>query len=95
MKDLLAYIIIYLILMSLYGAALVIVDKSRAIKRRRRIPEKAMLLVGLIGGAGGMFPTMKIVHHKTRVKKFMVLLPIFLIVHLIILIVFVVLAFMK
>jgi uncharacterized membrane protein YsdA (DUF1294 family) len=81
--------------MNLYGAGLVVFDKARALKRKRRIPEKALLWVGLIGGAGGEYLTMKIIHHKTRVKKFMAFLPVFIILHVIIIGVLVYFAFAK
>jgi len=79
--------------MSLYAAILTVFDKSRALKRKRRIPENALLWIGVIGGAGAMFLTMKLVHHKTRVKKFMVFLPVLAVVHLVLLILAAVFAF--
>ena len=70
--------------MSLYACVLTVHDKSMALKRKRRISENALMYIGLLGGAGGMFLTMKLIHHKTKVKKFMVLLPALTIVHFII-----------
>ncbi len=93
MKNYLIFIIIYYILLSVYAAALAIFDKSRALKRRRRIPEGALLWVGAFGGAGAMFLTMKLIHHKTRVKKFMVYLPVLAFIHLALFIVLAVFAF--
>ncbi len=93
MKNYFVFIIIYYILISLYAVALTVFDKSRALKRKRRIPENALLWIGVLGGAGGMYPAMKLIHHKTRVKRFMVLLPACIIVHLIIFVVLGVLAF--
>ncbi len=93
MKDFFIFIIIYYIFLSLYAAALTVFDKSRALKRKRRIPEIAMLWVGVLGGAGMMYLTMKLIHHKTRVKKFMVYLPVLTFVHLVLFIFFAVLAF--
>ena len=93
MKDYFIFIIIYYILISLYAAILTVIDKSRALKRKRRIPENALLWIGALGGAGGMYLTMKLVHHKTRVKKFMVYLPVLTFVHLAIFIVLLVFAF--
>lgn len=93
MKNYLIFIIIYYILLSFYALALTVFDKSRALKRRRRIPEGALLWVGVLGGAGAMFLTMKLIHHKTRVKKFMVYLPVLAFVHLVLFIVLAVFAF--
>ena len=85
MKNFLIYVIIYLILMSLYAAVITVYDKARAVKHKQRIPERALLWIGLIGGAGAMLLTMKLIHHKTRVKKFVVLLPAFIVLHAILL----------
>jgi len=92
MKDFFVFIIIYYILMTLYAACLAVSDKSRALKRKQRISERALLLIGLLGGAGGMYLTMKVIHHKTRVKKFMALLPVLTGVHAVIFIALFVLA---
>jgi uncharacterized membrane protein YsdA (DUF1294 family) len=81
MKDYLIFIIIYYILLSVYAAGLAVYDKNRALKRKRRVPENSMLWIGIFGGALAMFLTMKLIHHKTRVKKFMVYLPIIAFAH--------------
>jgi len=95
MKNYLVFIIIYYILLSFYAAALAVFDKSRALKRRRRIPESALLWIGALGGAGAMFLTMKLIHHKTRVKKFMVYLPLLTVVHFILFVILTFFAFQK
>lgn len=71
--------------MSLYSAIIVFYDKSCAVKHKRRIPENALMWLGFLGGAEAMFLTMKWIHHKTRVKKFMICLPLFFVLHLILL----------
>ena len=87
--------------MNLYAAVLVVFDKRRALKRsqqqtkKRRIPENALLWVGAIGGAAGEYAVMKLVHQKTRVKRFMTLLPVFSILHIILLGVVIYFAFAK
>ncbi|MBE6836177.1 MAG: DUF1294 domain-containing protein [Ruminococcaceae bacterium] len=86
MKSYFIYIIIYYILITLYAIGLTVIDKSHALKRKRRIPENALLWIGVLGGAGGMYLAMKVLHHKTRVKKFMAFLPALTIVHLIVII---------
>lgn len=40
-------------------------DKSQAKKKKQRIPEKRMLLLGLLGGGFGGYFAMKLFHHKT------------------------------
>ena len=68
--------------MSVYSVVLVIYDKTAAVKRKFRIPENALMWLGFLGGAEAMFLTMKGIHHKTRVKKFMIALPLFFVLHL-------------
>lgn len=46
------------------------IDKKRAVKRQWRIPEKNLLLLGLIGGGLGGILGMKKYRHKTREAKF-------------------------
>lgn len=60
----------YLLLLNLCLFWLMGEDKRRAIKRKRRIPEKTLLLLGLIGGGLAGLVSQKIFHHKTRKKYF-------------------------
>lgn len=65
----------YWIAVSLLAAALTVSDKRRAKQHRRRIPERSLLLTGLIGGAPAMYLTMRLIRHKTLHRKFMWGLP--------------------
>lgn len=56
-------------------------DKLCAKKSRRRIPEKVLLSFAFFGGSPGAFLGMRVFHHKTRHKKFTVLVPLFLVLH--------------
>ncbi len=64
---------VYLFL-SVIGFVLVYVDKRKAIRHDWRIPEKTFFLLGLIGGASGIWAGMFSFHHKTRKTKFVVIL---------------------
>ena len=46
---------------AVYGA-----DKRRAKKDRRRVPEKTLFLLAIIGGSVGALLGMKVFRHKTR-----------------------------
>ncbi|MEG0980051.1 MAG: DUF1294 domain-containing protein [Oscillospiraceae bacterium] len=71
------YILItYFTAISLMAVFLTICDKQSAIHKKRRIPEKELITVGVFGGALPMFLTMKIIRHKTHHNKFMIGLPI-------------------
>lgn len=75
------YIFIWLVIISAVSVILTVYDKIAAKTGSRRIAEKTLMLIGLIGGAGAMLVTMLIIHHKTRHAKFMAGLPIEIILH--------------
>lgn len=66
----------YFILISVITAAITVVDKQNAKRGGRRVPEDFLLTLGLLGGALAEYITMKLIHHKTRHKKFMIGLPV-------------------
>lgn len=75
-------LLIYFTLVSIISIFLVIYDKIASKKfKRKRIRENILLLFGFIGGAFFMYIFMKLIHHKTRHKKFMIGLPIFILLH--------------
>ncbi|MBQ9414437.1 MAG: DUF1294 domain-containing protein [Clostridia bacterium] len=65
----------YLAVVSLLAIIVTVHDKRAAKKRRRRVPEKTLLLLGALGGAAAMLVTMLLIRHKTRKLKFMIGLP--------------------
>ena len=80
------YLIIYFVLVSFNSICLVIYDKIASKKfKRKRIRENVLLLFAFIGGEFSMFISMKLIHHKTRHKKFMIFLPIFILFHILLL----------
>lgn len=58
------------------------IDKWKAQHNKWRIPESTLLLLALLGGAIGAYAGMKVFHHKTKHKKFTILVPLFVILHL-------------
>lgn len=83
--------IIYLIAVSAVALVLTVYDKivsQKKTKRRVRVPEALLMLTGAAGGATVMYITMQIIRHKTKHKKFMVGLPVFIVLHLIAILVF-------
>lgn len=67
---------VYFALISLVAVIATVSDKRKAIKNRRRISEKALIVIGILGGAVFEYITMKIIRHKTLHKKFMLGLPV-------------------
>ena len=75
----------YLIIISIITVIVTVYDKIAAKKNPRgRVPEKTLMLLGLFGGAAAEFITMQIIRHKTRHNKFMLGLPAFIILHIIV-----------
>ena len=66
---------VYLIVMNIYGFILMGVDKGKAIRGIRRIPESTLFLVAVLGGSAGVFMGMQSYRHKTRHVKFTVGIP--------------------
>lgn len=75
---------IYLILINLITVIVTIYDKLCAVKRRWRVKESTLLLLSALGGSISMYITMLLIRHKTRHIKFMLGIPLILIVQLLI-----------
>ena len=81
MRD--TYILLWFICISAIGVLMTVYDKLAAVHngkpqakhKKRRVPERTLLLVGFLGAAAPMLFTMLCIRHKTRHKKFMVGLP--------------------
>lgn len=88
MKIFWTILVIYLVIMNIAAMSMTIIDKRRAMRKHHynRISERALLLTALFGGAPLMYSTMLVIRHKTKHKKFMITLPIFCILWVIILI---------
>ena len=83
MKDIWLIIIIYLVAVNLFGLILMGVDKSRAKRRKWRIPEATLFLVAVIGGSLGSIAGMYIFRHKTKKWYFRWGFPLILGIHLV------------
>ena len=75
-------LIIYLTVISILSLLLTIYDKLAAKAGVYRIPEAALLFFGAMGGAAAMYVAMLIIRHKTKKRKFMLTLPLFIICHI-------------
>lgn len=73
---------IYMIIMSIIGFVIMGIDKRKAIKRGWRIPERTLLLIAFMGGALGSFIGMRFFRHKAKHIKFVVLLPLALLLNI-------------
>jgi len=75
-------LVYYLLLINAAAFTLYGLDKSFAVKHKRRIPEATLILVAVLGGAPGAGLGMLVFHHKTKKKKFRVTIPILICVFL-------------
>ena len=76
--------LIYFLCINILCFALFGIDKRRAIKKKWRISESALLITSLLGGVVGGLIGMYVFHHKTRKTKFVILMPLILIVHVLV-----------
>ncbi|MBE6780947.1 MAG: DUF1294 domain-containing protein [Ruminococcaceae bacterium] len=76
------YFVLYLIIVSAISAIAVTIDKIAARNGSRRISEKSLMVLSVIGGGVAMYITMRIIHHKTRKNKFMVGIPVIVMLQL-------------
>ena len=72
----------YLIVINALGLLIMLIDKHNAVHSQRRIPERSLLLVALIGGSFGSLCGMYLFRHKTRHLKFSLGLPVIFAVQL-------------
>ena len=79
------FLIMYLIIINAFGLLIMLIDKHNAIHDLRRIPERSLLLVALIGGSLGCFLGMRLFRHKTLHLKFSIGLPLILALHVVLL----------
>ncbi len=76
------FLLFYLVCINIVAIIITIVDKISAIKGFWRISEKALLSVSALGGSFAMYVTMLVIRHKTRKPKFMVLIPLMIVVQI-------------
>lgn len=73
------YCIGWLIIINFIATTTTVSDKHRAVRHKWRIPENTLLLLAVLGGSPAMLITMKLIRHKTKHKKFMIGIPVILI----------------
>lgn len=79
------FIVYYYLLINILSLLLYSLDKYLAIKRKRRIPEKALLLSTILGGIIGTTIGMYLFHHKTKKWYFKLNIILSITIHLLLL----------
>lgn len=70
------YLFIYLAVISFISVIVCVLDKLRAKKGKWRVRESTLFLLSALGGSGAMYVTMLVIRHKTLHKRFMIGIPI-------------------
>lgn len=83
MKDIWVVIAIYLAVVNIVGFILMGADKSKAKRRKWRIPEATLFLVAAIGGSLGSIIGMYTFRHKTKHWYFVWGMPAILFIQLV------------
>lgn len=73
------YILSYLVVISIISVLICVYDKMAAKKHKRRISEKTLFLFSLVGGSVAMYVTMRLIRHKTLHKRFMIGIPLIIV----------------
>lgn len=60
----------YLLIVNLVEFFVMYLDKQRAKRKKWRVPEVDLLVIGLIGGGIGGLLAQQLFHHKTRKLRF-------------------------
>ena len=76
-------IIYYLIGINVLAFLLFGIDKWKARRDKWRIPEATLLLFAVLGGSIGALLGMRVFHHKTKHKKFLIGLPLILLAQIV------------
>lgn len=76
-----SFLTYYLLIMNFLTWVIYGLDKGRAKSGKWRIPERTLLILAAIGGSAGALIGMLMFRHKTRKAKFVILVPVLLVIH--------------
>jgi len=76
------YLYIYLIVINLIGFITMYSDKKKSERRQWRVPEARLFGIAIILGSIGILSGMYVFHHKTKHMKFVLGIPIILIMQI-------------
>lgn len=76
-------VLLYLIIINASGFFLMLADKQKARCGARRIPEATLMWIAILGGSIGSLLGMYLFRHKTRHLKFILGIPLILILQIV------------
>lgn len=76
------YFIIYIIIINIISFILMYYDKHKAKKHKWRVPESRLFLFAAIFGSVGIWSGMYFFKHKTKHMKFVIGIPLILIIQI-------------
>lgn len=80
----LIYFFIYLIIINIISIIITVYDKRCAVNNKRRVKEFTLFLLSALGGSVFMYITMRLIRHKTKKLKFMLGIPLIIILQFIV-----------
>lgn len=73
---------VYVIIMSILAFLIYGIDKKKAVNHKWRIPEKTLMILAVMGGSPGALAAMYFFRHKTRKLKFVIGIPVIMMIQL-------------
>ena len=67
--------VVYILIVNVLAFILYGIDKRRSQRKMYRIPENTLLWMARLGGGVGSWLGIKKFHHKTKHKRFMIIVP--------------------
>ena len=71
-------LLVYILCVSIIAFAAYGIDKRKAEKNKWRIPESVLIMLAVLGGSVGALAGMLVFHHKTKKAKFVIGIPVIL-----------------
>lgn len=78
----------YLTIINAIAFLLMLTDKANARKNLWRIPERVLFAAALLGGSVGSLLGMYLARHKTKHPKFVIGIPVILVIQVVLIVVF-------
>jgi uncharacterized membrane protein YsdA (DUF1294 family) len=81
-EKIMKYFLYYLLFINLVGIFVMYSDKKKSRKGKWRTPENNIFAIAIAYGALGIFTGMRLFRHKTKHNKFVIGIPLILIVEI-------------